>query len=238
MSLVPLPQTLPPFLERYLPSPVSIRPFVTLTWAQSLDAKIAAQPGQQTKISHAETKTMTHYLRSKHDGILVGVGTVLADDPKLNCRYDDNHPRPIIVDPHGKWDYSNSTLRQIVDEGRGLAPYIITSTKTKSNSDDIFTLAQQKGKIIQVDLDGDKFEWNLILSELFKLDIKSVMIEGGATVINDLLLADQLVDSVIVTIGPVFLGERGVGVSPLGKVELKNVGWWTGSSDSIVAGNI
>ena len=56
---------------------------------------------------------MTHYIRSKHDGIMVGIGTVLADDPKLNCRFEAENgnistPRPIILDPTGKWAYPES----------------------------------------------------------------------------------------------------------------------------------
>ena len=132
MSLIPLPESLIPFLDPYLPN-IKVtttnneslkRPFVTLTYAQSLDSKIAAQPGTQTKLSHLETKTMTHYLRSKHDAILVGIGTILADDPKLNCRYifESVKPneqrilhqiRPVVIDPHGKWQYHQSQLCQI-----------------------------------------------------------------------------------------------------------------------------
>lgn len=233
-----LPETIPSFLQSYLPEPTENRPFVTLTWAQSLDSRIAAEIGQQTKISHQETKAMTHYLRSKYDGILVGIGTILADDPKLNCRYNHNHPRPIIIDPHGKWNYSNSKLRQIVDDGNGKPPYIITSIHTSTNSDDIFTLGQQNGKIIQLDLSDDSLSnWKLILHELFKLNIYSLMVEGGATIINDLLLSN-FIDSVIITIGPVFLGKNGVEVSPLNLIQLKNVSWWTGIQDSVIAGNL
>jgi hypothetical protein len=61
------------------------RPFNTLTFAQSLDGKIAKQ-GQQVLISGKESMAMTHRLRTLHDGILVGIGTALVDDPQLNGR--------------------------------------------------------------------------------------------------------------------------------------------------------
>lgn len=61
------------------------RPFITLTFAQSLDGKIAKQ-GQQMLISGKESMAMTHRLRTLHDGILVGIGTALVDDPQLNGR--------------------------------------------------------------------------------------------------------------------------------------------------------
>ncbi|KAI5949783.1 RIB7 [Candida theae] len=190
MSLIPLPETLVPFLKPYLPIPINGRPFVTLTYAQSLDSRIAAQPGVQTKLSHLETKTMTHYLRSKHDAILVGVGTVLADDPKLNCRYGSgNLIRPVVVDPHGKWNYNESTLKKICDAGDGLPPYILVDESVEKD-----------GTIKLSLLGGDN--WGTIFDKLYELGIKSVMVEGGARVINDLLRED-IVDSVIITVAPV-----------------------------------
>lgn len=65
-------------------SPTPARPFLTLTFAQSLDAKIAGSGGQQLALSCSESMVMTHWLRSKHDAILVGVGTALNDNPQLN----------------------------------------------------------------------------------------------------------------------------------------------------------
>lgn len=89
---------LQPYLPPPLPSPDSYEPVsvttaspyphVTLTYAQSLDGAIAAAPGVQTALSGPESKAMTHYLRSQHDGILVGIGTAMADNPSLNCRLD------------------------------------------------------------------------------------------------------------------------------------------------------
>lgn len=62
------------------------RPFVCATWAQSANGMIAAAPGVRTLISGEESMAMTHMLRAAHDTILVGVGTALADDPRLSCR--------------------------------------------------------------------------------------------------------------------------------------------------------
>jgi 2,5-diamino-6-(ribosylamino)-4(3H)-pyrimidinone 5'-phosphate reductase len=65
------------------------RPFITLTFAQSLDGKIAKRD-QQILISGKESMAMTHRLRTLHDGILVGIGTALIDDPQLNGRHVTN----------------------------------------------------------------------------------------------------------------------------------------------------
>lgn len=238
LALLPLLQSLVPFLEDFLPTKRTHRPFVTLTWAQSLDSRIAAQPGVQTKISHPETKTMTHYLRANHDAILVGVGTVLADDPKLNCRYGDTQIRPVVVDPHAKWSYRSSSLSAVCKEGKGLAPYIFIDTRTQPSRDEVDFLLQQGGRFIPVDLTADRVQnWRTILHALHLAGIASVMVEGGADVINS-MLESGLVDSVIITIGPVFLGKNGVEVSPHVATSLDNVKWWTGISDGVMAGTL
>lgn len=245
MSLVPLPESLIPFLSNYLPpsdysSPN--RPFVTLTWAQSLDSRIAAAAGVQTVISHMETKTMTHYLRANHDAILVGIGTVLADDPKLSCRFKGGANggviRPVVVDPKGKWNYASSTLHKTCEQHLGLAPYIVTDTTTKYAELDVAAVESHGGKILTIDFTSDRASnWGIIFDKLHQQDIRSVMVEGGAIVINE-LLQSSLVDSVIVTIGPAFLGKNGVEVSPLSPVKLNNVKWWSGVQDAVMAATI
>lgn len=240
MSLLPLPESLVPFLSGYLPpsEPKRSRPFVTLTWAQSLDSRIASSPGVQTVISHLETKTMTHYLRANHDAILVGIGTVLADDPKLNCRYGGVSIRPVVVDPHAKWHYASSTLHSICEQGLGLAPYIFTDTKSKYLEEDVLAVESQGGKILTLEFCSDRAaNWEPIFNAMHEQNISSVMVEGGAIVINELLKL-PLVDSVVVTIGPVFLGNQGVEVSPTTGVKLKDVKWWSGVQDSVMAARL
>ncbi|KAJ0388844.1 hypothetical protein ATCC90586_010655 [Pythium insidiosum] len=74
-------------------------PMVTLTYAQSLDGSIAAQRGTPTLLSGPASMTMTHRLRTLHDGILVGIGTILADNPSLNTRLVDGpSPQPVVLD--------------------------------------------------------------------------------------------------------------------------------------------
>ena len=82
------PYTPPKVNASSLETVVHLKPFVTVTYAQSMDSMLAAAPGLQTHLSGAETKRMTHALRSCHDAILIGVNTALADDPGLNCRLE------------------------------------------------------------------------------------------------------------------------------------------------------
>jgi len=103
------------------------RPFVTLTFAMSLDSSLAMTPGQPLALSGPESKAMTHYLRSRHDAICVGVGTAIADDPGLNCRLagatQADQPRPFVIDPRARWrPHPDSRVLQAARAGLGLAP--------------------------------------------------------------------------------------------------------------------
>src|SRR5512144_1074873 len=75
------------------------RPRITLAYAQSLDGSIAARSGVPLQLSGTESMQYTHQLRAAHDAILVGIGTVLSDDPRLNVRLTAGvSPRPILRD--------------------------------------------------------------------------------------------------------------------------------------------
>lgn len=250
-ELIPLPETLPGFLKDYLPKCTTKDglPFVTLTYAASLDSRIAAAPGTQTIISHLETKTMTHYIRAHHDAILVGAGTVLADDPGLNCRWrrlpDHLHLiRPVLIDPNFKWNPQGSRLLRTCKEGTGLAPFVVVSKSVYDSfgSDQkrqAGLIEEAGGKLIPLSTDDtDRLSWETIFQELYQQDIRSVMIEGGANVINQLLLQPDLVSSLIVTIGPVYLGSNGVEVRPASKCQLTDVNWWTGTQDSVLCARL
>lgn len=235
----------------------SALPFVTLTFATSLDSALALGPGIRTALSGPQSKAMTHYLRSQHDAICVGVGTAIADDPGLNSRLatgDDDllrgsdgsvhdgtgcdgegeskskgtvtahQPRPIVIDPRLRWDFtSHSKVMRLAREGKGLAPYVVTLEKEppaqkKSILEDV------GGKFIILNTEsGDedtaagthRLDWRVILSAVRQEGLRSIMIEGGAEVINSLLSENaNLVNSVIVTIAPLWLGKGGVTVSP------------------------
>lgn len=219
---------LPPVSSRSVNSPSSEpgRPFVTLTYAQSLDASIALSPGVRTRLSGAESKAMTHYLRSRHAAILVGVSTLLADDPGLNCRIAGNshQPRPIVVDPHLRWrPAASDKVLETCRDGQGLAPYVLTAVEPADlPAASVELLQQHGGKFIHVaaeraaDSGRMRFDWRRVFDALHTEGLASVMVEGGGQIITSLLGAHHhnIVDSVIVTIAPTWLGQGGVLVSP------------------------
>jgi 2,5-diamino-6-(ribosylamino)-4(3H)-pyrimidinone 5'-phosphate reductase len=246
------------------------KPFVTLTFATSMDSCISLRPGVQTHLSGPESKAMTHYLRSRHDAILVGVGTAAADDPSLNCRLamgaadagSSNpgaattlrQPRPIILDPHARWAIApDCKVLQLARAGQGLAPFVLTAVREPPRRKRE-ALERLGGKFVFVetnessDVGGPRFNWHDVLQALAREQLRSVMIEGGGRVINALLEArnQPFLDSIVVTLAPLWLGQGGVAISPERSdgsnaadqpvVRLDNVSWHPLGRDVVMCG--
>lgn len=231
------------FLAGYVPGRTvnGQRPFVTLTYAASLDSCIASAPNTRTAISHEETKEMTQYLRSVHDGILVGCGTAMADDPGLNCKAGlEYSPRPIIVDPNLRWAISEtSKVIRLAKSGEGLGPWLVCRQGVRAQFPDRLALVQSVGgDIIELPSPDTSFDFDALFSALAQRGLKSVMVEGGAQIIAQLLALPQLVDSLVVTVAPVYFGTGGVRVSPDRAARLCNVKWFRGTTDVVLAANM
>ena len=174
------------------------RPLVTLSYAQSLDGSIAAKRGNQLQISGDDSAMFTHQLRANHDSILVGVGTVLADDPQLTVRLvDGENPQPVILD---------STLRTPINSAlvKARSPWIATTHRADPEKVELFISLGVKllylpgGNFGQVSLQDT-------LKCLHQMGMRRVMVEGGAEVISSFITA-QLVDFLILTISPLIVG--------------------------------
>ena len=260
------------FLEPHLPptassrpsssTSTSTRPFTTVTFATSLDSQLSLSPGTRTTLSGPQSKAMTHYLRSRHDAILIGVGTAAADDPGLNCRLDGvggyggeglvSQPRPVVLDPSARWEFgAGSKVLQLAREGRGRAPFVIVAGMAGVGRETREVLEEAGGKFITVGGgDENRFEWGDVLRALSAEGLRSVMIEGGGAVINSLLQPANfsLVDSVIVTIAPTWLGVGGVVVSPprrldeggnpMAAARLHHVQWHPFGEDVVMCGKL
>ncbi|KAI4159405.1 MAG: hypothetical protein L6R39_000383 [Caloplaca ligustica] len=257
-----------PWLEPYLPPIDAVvaedgLPHVTLTYATAMDSMLSLAPGIQTALSGPVSKAMTHYLRSRHEAILVGVGTALADDPGLNCRLEgaggygglgwEGQPRPVVIDPAGRWILTPQTrVIRTVSEGKGKAPWIIMAPGFAIDPNRVEMLRYYGGKHLGL-TDHDerwRLRWEAILRALAAEGIRSVMVEGGGMVINDLLSPQHahLVNSVIVTVAPTYLGRGGVTVSPAPKqdgfgrpqpaLRFKDVRWQTFREDAVMCGRM
>lgn len=177
------------------------RPFVTLSYAQSWDGSITTRAGETLALSGTESTRLTHQLRSLHDGILVGVGTVLTDDPQLTVReWAGANPQPIVLDSRLRMPPTSRLLRHSDKHC-----WVFTSLKAESGFG---------GRIKIITLAGDaegRVNLREALTYLWNKGIRMLMVEGGSHVITAFLKA-QLADALVLTIAPTLIGGyKGVG---------------------------
>ncbi len=177
-------------------------PFVVLKYAMTLDGKIASSSGKSKWISGEESRHFVHELRHRYMGIMVGIGTVLADDPELTCRIDGlKNPYRIICDTNLQIPIT-SKIVQTADE----IPTFI-ATVLSPDSKKAIELNNLGCNIISL----PESETGLNLKELMKhlaaLKIDSILLEGGAEM-NYSMLKEKLVQKAYVFIAPKILGGR------------------------------
>jgi GTP cyclohydrolase II len=175
-------------------------PLVTLAYAQSLDGSIAAEPGRMLRLSNPLSQAMTHHLRARHDAILVGINTVLTDDPRLTVRLTEGKdPRPVVIDGQLRTPID---ARLVCRPAPG--PIIATSLTACPLKEERL---REKGALVMrlPCLADGRLDLKTLLARLALMKISSVMVEGGALVLSSFLAAG-LVDQVVVTISPRFIG--------------------------------
>ena len=177
-------------------------PFVTLKYAQTLDGKIATLTGDSKWISGSSFLRFVHRMRSKSDAVLVGVNTIIRDDPRLTVRLvKGKNPQKIIVD---------SQLRTPLDckvlKGRAALSTIIVTTslsdqrkikRIQSTGAQVWLIKKDRSN--QVDLQN-------LLKELGQRNIRSILVEGGSKIIVS-FLKKRLADRSVVVIAPKIVGK-------------------------------
>jgi len=137
----------------------------------------------------------------------------------------EEQPRPVLLDPHRRAHIPKLLYLVSIQEAK--SPWIFCREGNPTSTVNV-----------PLKMDGGKFLWTEILENLYRRGIKSVMIEGGATVIND-VLSQRIADVVIITIAPVFLGHDGVGILPtLQEAWLHDVQTLLLGRDTVVAGRL
>jgi GTP cyclohydrolase II len=175
------------------------RPFVTLSWAQSLDGSLALEPGKSFALSGRESLALTHALRAAHDTILVGIGTLLADDPSLTVRHwHGANPRPVVLD---------SQLRTPPDarvlSGAGGVRIACTMGADRGRHG---RLAAMGADVLSLPAWTNGWvDLRALLEALGAAGVERVMVEGGARVLTSFLRA-ELADYAVVTVSPRLLG--------------------------------
>ena len=173
-----------------------LKPFVQVNCAMSADGKLAGTDRKQVRISSEEDLARVKAMRRRADAILVGVGTVLADDPKLTVKgasYDEN-PVRVILDAHGRTPDSARVLN-------GDAPTVIAVDSDCTRNWGGRATVMKCGSDGRIDLRGMLH----LLAEHF--GVESVMVEGGGEVIAS-FFREKLVDRYTVFVGGLIIGGR------------------------------
>lgn len=188
------------------------RPLVTLSYAQSLDGSIALRAGQATAISGPQSLKMTHQLRTANDAILVGIGTVLADDPQLTVReVEGDDPQPVVLDSRLRFPLDARLLQNVT------TPWIFC---TASAGQDAQKVLEESGARVfrQSGSESEQLDLATVLQQLADLEVDSLMVEGGAGVIAS-FLKSAFTDQVAITIAPIFIGGLKVLETPLADLQ-------------------
>ncbi|MEM8488611.1 MAG: dihydrofolate reductase family protein [Bacteroidota bacterium] len=180
-------------------------PFVTVTYAQSLDGSIAGLNGEPVAISCDESLVYTHALRACHDGIMVGIETVLSDNPSLSTRLvAGSSPRPIVLDSMLRMPHNAKLLAA----DNPVRPVIFTTDNSAPAQQEALRAKKACVKVLQANAQG----WlalDDVLQALGEMGIKSLMVEGGGKVITS-FIQSQAVDHLIVTLSMKMIGGRTV----------------------------
>lgn len=214
-------------------------PFVLLKAGMSLDGKIATYTGESKWITCEESRKDAHKLRNKLYAIMVGINTVLLDDPELTCRIEDGrNPIKIIVD---------SSLRiPIASKVVKINPHLTIIATTEKVDENKKRILEDMGiNIITTSLKNNKVNLNELLQKIGEKNIDSILIEGGSE-LNFSALEEGIVDKVRFYIAPKILGGNnskssigGQGFSKLSDcVNLNEISYKNINDDLIIDGYV
>lgn len=186
-------------------------PFVILKLAASLDGKIATSTGDSRWVTGGVARRYVHKLRDQVDAVLVGAGTVLADDPRLTCHLRGGRdPWRVVLDGHLSIPLKAHLLHQRNPEKT------IVVTGSRSPAGKINALRRYGATVWSFPLRGGQLSFVELIKRLGRLGLLSVMIEGGATTASR-ALKENVVDRILFFYAPKILGGEGIPmIGPLG----------------------
>ncbi len=192
------------------------KPFVILKLAATMDGKIAAYTGDSKWIGSPVQRKYAHQLRNKVDGVMVGIETVLKDNPSLNVRLGkktSNDPVPIVLDSKLRTPIESKLL--VIHE------HSIIATSSLSNSRKIGKLKNLGATILHIKKDkSGQINLKELLKRLGKQGITSILIEGGSKVAAS-ALKNKIVDKVVFFYAPKIVGSEGI--SMIGELGISNI---------------
>lgn len=176
-------------------------PFVVVKWAQTLDGKIAARAGQSQWITSQQARNYAHRLRNDFDAIMVGINTVLNDNPNLNAARQSKRIKKIVID-------SGLRIPREANLFKNTNPQdVIVATTSKASQRKITQLAKRGVQIIVCPSRDGRVNLQRLCRELARRGITSIIIEGGSGIIGS-ALKERLVDKIAVFVAPKIIGDE------------------------------
>ncbi len=176
------------------------RPLVTVSYAQSVDGSIASRNREQLLLSSRQSMVLTHRIRAACDAIVIGINTLLVDNPRLTVRLTEGpDPRPVVLDSHLRTPM-HARLLERTDHACWLA---CTESHDPTRAG---ALERRGARVVQCRSDRrGRVDLPDLLHRLGEQGIGSIMVEGGSQVITS-FIEHRLVDQMVITIAPSLVG--------------------------------
>lgn len=185
-------------------------PFVTVKVAESLDGRIATRTGASKWITAEDARAYAHRLRHRYDGVMVGVNTVLRDNPRLDAWGPGKQPVKIIVDSQ----LSVGQKAAIFESG---TPVVIATLASASGQETPNRrILSARAHIIDIKGAGGQVHLRHLLKKLARMELTNILVEGGGTLIGS-LFDEMLVDRVMFFISPKIIGGKDALGSVMGR---------------------
>ena len=185
-----------------------MRPYVIINAAMSADGKLATRERKQTKISGPDDFLRVDTLRAESDAVMVGIGTVLSDDPSLRLKSEeyaavrkaggkDPHPMRVVIDSMARMPADGDMFKK----GLGRVVIFVSEKAPKEKCDAL------KENATVISAGADSVDLVIVLDELAKLGVQKLMVEGGATLLWS-FLSKELFDEIRIYIGALIIGGK------------------------------
>ena len=222
--------------EEYIKYARTKRPFVTIKVAMSADGKIATKTGDSKYITSREARTLVHKLRAEVDAVMVGLNTVIRDDPELTPRlFKGKDPMKIVVDSALKIPKNCNLMKN--------PSKLIIATTSKAHKTDMEKMHQKGIKVIVAKSSKGMVDLQDLMKQLGKHEITNVMIEGGSE-LNSSAIKAGVVDKMLIFTAPKLIGNGkgaigNLGINTIDKaIEMKNVTLAKIGKDMLIEGYI